>query len=271
MFDMRNFILTSYFSLLNTRPTSKYLTSFISFILFVFLLSTSSLAFSFAVLGDSHDGWDTYETILKKINADKDIKFAINTGDFASNGKLKNYQKYIKISEKCRVPIYNVPGNHDESHGGYKYFSKFFGPFYYSFDYENAHFILLNNAFKSDFDNKQYEWLISDLKQNKKEKTFVFMHKPVFDSTEILPDYIMDNRRMTGLLIDTFKKYRVNYVMSGHLHTYARAGRDGIVYIISGGAGGSLHLPYYMGGFNHYMKITVDSGKIADEVIKLDD
>jgi len=171
----------------------------------------------------------------------------------------------------CGIPIYHVKGNHDAVYSGYKYFRFFFGPSYFSFDYENSHFLILDNALKGNFTENQYKWMIKNLKENKKDHTFVFFHKPTFDVTNFFPDFIMDNRQMGALMMEDFKKYKIDYVFSGHLHAYGRAARDGVVYITSGGAGSPLHLPFFAGGFFHYMKITVDNGKITDEVIKIYD
>ena len=241
------------------------------FISCLLLANGEAFAFSFAVFGDNRDGDSIYKKILKSVSNDKDISFAINTGDFISNGKLENYQRYITLIRPIKFKIYHVLGNHDGVYGGYKHFEKYFGSTYYSFNYENSHFIILDNAFSKSFDSDQYDWLIKDLKTNKNPNIFVFMHKPAFDATEFYEDHVMDSRRMSEVLINTFKEYKVDYVFAGHIHGYGRALRDDVVYIITGGGGAPLYLPYYAGGFFNYIKVTVDGAKIKDEVVKIDE
>ena len=238
---------------------------FLSFL----ILPLPAYPFSFAVFGDSLKGDSTYKRLIETINSDKDIKFCIHLGDFAEEGKLKEYNKHIKMNKLLNVPIYHVKGNHDAVHLGYKYFKDFFGRSYYSFDYENAHFIVLDNALKNNFTKYQYDFMLEDFKKNSKDHIFVFFHKPVFDSTTFFPDFLMDSRQMGDLMMKVFKKYTVKYVFSGHLHAYGRAEREGVVYIVSGGAGSPLHLPLFAGGFHHYIKVTVKDNKVVDETVKI--
>lgn len=240
-------------------------------LLLIILIASSAHAFSFAVFGDNRDGDAVYKKILDKVNSDKTITFSVNTGDFVARGQESEYIKYQKMIKKSRVPIYHVMGNHDGVFGGWKFYKKYFGPDYYSFNYGNSHFIILDNAFKISFDKKQYNWLISDLKKNKQQHTFVFFHKPTFDVSGYYGNYVMSDRQASETMMELFQKYKVEYAFMGHVHGYARSERDGIVYTIAGGGGAPLYLPANAGGFYHYVKLTVDDDKIKDEVVKIDD
>ncbi|KAF0134668.1 MAG: Metallophosphoesterase [Candidatus Saganbacteria bacterium] len=244
---------------------------FVLFFVFSFKsFAQTSEAFSFAVYGDNRNGEETFRFLLNKINKDDEIAFSINTGDFITYGKEVEYKKYIELTKLSKVKIYNVMGNHDAVNGGYRRFEKYFGPNYYSFSYKNSQFIILDNSFKGVFDAKQYNFLISELNKSKGKNIFVFFHKPVFDPSEVFPDYIMSERKITRDLIEIFKRYKVRYVFSGHIHGYAKADRDGVIYIVTAGAGAPLYLPRYLGGFHHYIKITVNGSKIKDEVFKIE-
>jgi 3',5'-cyclic AMP phosphodiesterase CpdA len=243
---------------------------FAALVLGLALLGGQAWGFTFAVFGDNRDGEETFKLILNKLNIDPPA-FAVNTGDFISRGQKSEYEHYIKLIKGVKFKVYNVMGNHDEVYGGGKWFAKYFGPDHYSFDYENSHFIALNNAFKGDFDNKQYAWLVADLNKNYGKNIFVFFHKPIFDPSETYPNYVMSERKTGQDLMELFKRYRVRYVFTGHIHGYARAEREGVVYIVTAGAGAPLYLPRWMGGFNHYVKMTVDNDKIKDEIIKVNE
>ena len=225
--------------------------------------------FSFVVFGDNRDGEETFLRLIDKVNQEDNLAFGFNTGDFVSQGQEWEYKHYLALTKKLKPKIYNVPGNHDMVKYGYKYFTKYFGPYYYSFDYANSHFIVLNNAFNQSFQAQQFAWLKQDLAKTKQEHIFVFMHRPTFDPTEIYENYVMSGRQTVKALMELFTRYNVDYVFAGHLHGYARAEREGVVYIIAAGAGAPLYLPKAFGGFNHYVKITVDENKISDKVVRI--
>jgi 3',5'-cyclic AMP phosphodiesterase CpdA len=242
----------------------------LALLLSLIFLYSQAFGFSFAVFGDNRDGEETFKLILNKLNADPPA-FAVNTGDFVSRGQKSEYEHYLKLIKGAKFKIYNVMGNHDEVYGGGKWFTKFFGPDYYSFDHENSHFIILNNAFKGDFDKIQYAWMVADLNKNYGKNIFVFFHKPIFDPSETYPNYVMSERKTGQDLMELFKRYKVRYVFTGHIHGYARAEREGVVYIVTAGAGAPLYLPRLLGGFNHYVKITVDNDNIKEEVVKVNE
>jgi len=153
--------------------------------------------------------------------------------------------------------------------GGWKVFEKYFGPAYYSFDYQNSHFIVLDNSFQNRFDRTQFEWLKKELSSSQAKHKFVFMHRPTFDPSEIYQDYTMSGREVTQELMRLFTKFKVDYVFAGHIHGYARAERDGVIYIVTAGAGAPLYLPAGMGGFYNYVRVSVDNGKVSDKVINI--
>ena len=73
-------------------------------------------------------------------------KFVIALGDIVYDD-LSLYEKQNRIMAQIGVPIYNVPGNHDENYDAVsdryasETFKRYFGPNYYSFDYGKVHFI----------------------------------------------------------------------------------------------------------------------------------
>ncbi len=225
-------------------------------------------SFTFVAFGDNQGSDEIFLDLIDKVNQEEDIAFAVHLGDMVINGTPEEFDHYLELLSGLKLKTYPVPGNHDVVRGNNIY-KKYFGPLYYSFDRQNAHFVVINNSFKSSFDAQQFAWLKADLAKTDKEHIFVLMHRPTFDPTEIYKNYMMSGRKVTEELMKVFEKYKVDYVFAGHLHGYARAERKGVVYIISGGAGGPLYLPKDFGGFHHYVKIEVDGSKIRDEVIKI--
>jgi 3',5'-cyclic AMP phosphodiesterase CpdA len=245
----------------------------ISLLFFVFLLATSIAChcakFSFAVLGDNRDGDQAFKDIIKSINKDKDIKFVVNTGDLTPNGWASEYDKYWQMCKSCRGKIYDAIGNHDLGlfNAGVNIFKKKYGNTYYYFDSGGSRFIILDNARSRGMGRKQFTWL-KDILDTKKTK-FVFIHKPIFDPTGTYPNYVMtpkdENEALNRLLI----REDVGYIFAGHIHGYGREERDGVIYILTAGAGAPLYLPAFNGGFYHYVKVTVDGSRITDKVVRI--
>ncbi|MFH1684653.1 MAG: metallophosphoesterase [Candidatus Margulisiibacteriota bacterium] len=228
-------------------------------------------SFSFVVFGDNQEGYETFDRLIKKVNKENDIVFAVHLGDTIQYGGKRNHADYLETAAKLKPKIYHVPGNHDLAGKGYLSYRKLMGSYYYSFDYKNSHFVVLNNAFKGSFDIKQFAWLKKDLAATDQENIFVFMHRPTFDPSEIYKNYVMSGREVVKQLMMTFEKYGVDYVFAGHIHGYAKTKRGGIVYVVTGGAGAPLYLPRDFGGFYHYVKIGVDGRNISDKVIRVYD
>ena len=100
--------------------------------------------------------------------------------------------------------------------------------FYYSFDYSDVHFTVLNtndietikNGDKSvsQLGEKQYEWLVEDLKKTDKKYKVVVMHKSLY--SEGSHSYDNDVVGMRAQLTPVFAEQKVNLVLAGHDHTY---------------------------------------------------
>ena len=233
-------------------------------------LASPSLAYSFAVFSDNHQNKEVLGRLIGKLNADSTLAFAVNLGDFTNYGRADEYALYKKRSAALRAPVYHVIGNHDAMNGGWKIFEKYFGPRYYAFEREGDRFIALDDSLPGSFDSEQFAWLKAELAKPARHK-FVMMHKPVFDPSELYKSHVMSGRAVTEELIGLFAKYKVDYVLAGHIHGYARSERGKVTYIVSAGAGGPLYLPPEFGGFYNYVIITVEPDRITDRVSSIYD
>mgnify|MGYP001332669536 CR=1 FL=1 len=99
-----------------------------------------------------------------------------------------------------------------------------YGNSFYSFDIGQAHVIYLNSYTPSDVNSAQYTWLVSDLEAIDRKQipwVIVVMHCPWYNSNTA-----HQNEKQTGLMKETieevFYKYRVNLVITGHVHAYER-------------------------------------------------
>ena len=227
----------------------------------------------FAIIGDRTGGAvpGIYEQIVDEIERMKP-DFVITVGDMIEGPETNEarirakWDEYLSIVSRLTMPIYYTPGNNDiESDFMEKYYLEYIGPPYYSFNYGNLHFIILDNSRWSSSDElpgEQINWLIGDLKAFANARhTFVFYHKPFFDNTTVegKPD----------TLHSLFKAYGVDAVFAGHYHAYLSGKYDGILYTDVGSSGGSMSEPGPTGLTYNFTWVTVDSNGISIAPIKI--
>ena len=169
----------------------------------------------------------------------KDASFVVNTGDFVNNGlSPEEWNLFFSKAQDSLMKTMLVPavGNHE----GYDYANSFLSHFnvpvaekaiqskgtYYSFNYENAHFTVLNTDEKEneDLSALQRIWLENDLKAASADKNItwriVLLHRSLYSSGDHSTDGDCINFRTSiGKLLDT---YKVDVVLSGHDHVYMR-------------------------------------------------
>ncbi len=130
--------------------------------------------------------------------AGKDMAFGVVLGDIVFD-RPNLWDYHNPIMAQMGFPVYNALGNHDVNYDAadddhsIETFCRIFGPNYYSFDYGQVHFIVLdsvhffiNKEKKADYEGllgeKQLQWLRNDIAQVPEEKLVVLcMHIP-FDS-----------------------------------------------------------------------------------------
>jgi 3',5'-cyclic AMP phosphodiesterase CpdA len=84
----------------------------------------------------------------------------------------------------------------------------------YTYDYQGVRFIVLNsNVMQAE----QAQWLEKQLANNPNTWTIVTQHHPIFSTAGE-----RDNEKLRNLWKPIFDKYKVDLVLQGHDHTYAR-------------------------------------------------
>lgn len=237
-------------------------------ICFLILPAFAENDFHFAVLSDRSGGvnQEAFEMVvsdIKRMYPD----FIVTVGDLSDNALEDQYKIAMKTMEKIDVPVYYTPGNNDiVGEESAKLFSKYTGnKKYYSFDYQNTHFVILNNSIAESYEemsSKQKEWLREDLKKNKnKENIYVFIHKPFW------ADKIAKGKK--DKMHELFLKYNVDAVFTGHWHQYAHNNYDGIDYYLAGSSGGGFGKENTeLGKFYQYLWCRVINDKLNVTIVK---
>jgi hypothetical protein len=225
-------------------------------------------SFSFAVLGDNKGDRSVFEPLLRDIDHDREIQFAIDDGDLVQKGTNSLYRRFLsQVQENLAIPFLTAIGNHDLNHGSNNNYQEIFGPTYYSFQVGKGYFIVLDAITEAGFDKAERQWLEKELQKGQALKArFVFMHVPVFDPRggtyhKSLPDKDQKD------LLDLFRRYKVTHLFASHLHGYFSGVWAGVPYTITGGAGGRLQGKDPGHFFYHYLKVHVRDGK-ADVMLR---
>lgn len=249
---------------------------------------TASDDLRFVVMGDCRPPADLEDTVTPSEVYIRNIKevnllrpgFVIIVGDLIrgytddEDEIIRQWDAFDKANELYEVSYKLVVGNHDVwDKRSEEIYKQRYGDLYYSFSVGDCHFIVLDSEDMTVVEEgqsktmekivgKQLEWLKKDLEKNKK-KSFVFMHKPLWHK-----DYEQSsnwNEDVHPLLA----KYNVDTVFAGHVHIYRKSGvRDGVKYIITGGAGAEIGSNEASGDFYHYLMVTVKGDETKIAVIK---
>ena len=234
--------------------------------------------FRFSILGDRTGSAqpEIYGRIWREVDL-MHPDFVINVGDTIQGGKEANIEEQWSelrplFQRYNHYPLYFTPGNHDvfndTSQALYEKETK--RPTYYSFDYQEAHFTVLDNSRGNDLSDDQIAFLAKDLEANKDKKPkFVFFHKPYW----IVPLKLGSGEFPLHQLV---RKYNVEHVISGHGHVFVRIVRDGVNYMEVGSSGGTMEAAlqkgqgFKDGRFYHHVWVRVKGPKVMMSVKELD-
>lgn len=222
--------------------------------------------------GDYSDWYYTFNSACER---HKNAALVINLGDIVDNGEaLWHFDAWYKGIEKfLRKKIFApVIGNHECYNLNWKYFlpvgflaefktpknnGKNFEGYYYSFDYGEAHFIVINNNFseidecKKGLLEEEKEWLYKDANETQKPWKIVLMHKDILAYNEYNP-YTNDYGGLNDIahiFMPMFDELKIDLVLSGHMHVYRNRGHIynftpsdlGSYYILCGLAGNARY------------------------------
>jgi predicted phosphodiesterase len=232
--------------------------------------------FNFVILGDRTGGHvaGVYGEIVDEVNLLRpDV--VVTVGD-QIEGYTEDvptleaqWDEYWEIADKVEAPLYVCPGNHDIFNDVMldEWKKRAYVDPCYSFDYEGAHFVILDTgrweSSEEWLEESGYrEWLKKDLARHKKDRmTIVVYHIPFWYDT--LAEGEADP------LHEIFKENGVDAVFNGHYHLCASAEYDGISYTMVGTSGGGIEEEAeYLGVYFQYVWCTVRDDELAWAVVK---
>lgn len=256
-------------------------------------LPSSPTPFSFAVWGDSGSGAQEQFDVANRIAA-ANADVALLAGDVIyPYGQPDGFDPYFFVPYRNiinRACVFTAIGNHDlVADSGQSYLAAFYLPHnnpdgterYYSFDYGNAHFTVLDTNIGTGVGSPQRAWLANDLASTTQPWKFVIMHHQPYDTDGgHVPDLGIRQD-----LSPLFEQYNVDIVFSGHSHHYMRSipihdyvpSSRGVVYVVTGGGGDGLqpvgswasYTAYAESAF-HFTRIAVNGSVLTLQAIRSD-
>lgn len=232
--------------------------------------------FRFSILGDRTG--EAQPGIYSRVWREVDLlhpDFVISVGDSIEGGSdetaEKEWQALRTVWQRYGYPLFQTPGNHDIwSALSEKLYEKYTGrPPFYSFNWQDAHFTILDNSRTENLSDGQMKFLEQDLQQYRdRGPKFVFFHRP---TVWLLPLKFRSDFALHGLL----HKYNVTMVVSGHTHQFTRMEKDGIVYLCVGSSGGHMRgadkgAGFAQGWFYHHVLATVQGTRVDLTVKEID-
>ncbi len=191
-----------------------------------FTTAADTEKFTFLYLGDIQSGYTEWGNMVDSLYQEyPEIKFSLLGGDLTDKSSDENeWGQFLDGATDVfsLIPVMPTLGNHD----GYMYL-KFFalpnnGPEglqqeFYSFDYGNAHFVVLNSSNNTNSTVKQ--WLQADLQNTTKNWKFAIFHHPAYPAFE---DYKTIDESICQNWVPILEDNGVDMVFVGHQHEYMR-------------------------------------------------
>ncbi|MDY4920681.1 MAG: metallophosphoesterase family protein [Phascolarctobacterium sp.] len=229
-----------------------------------------------------YSGWQ--ELVRSAYKRHSEAKLFVNMGDLVDNGQdasqwrawfgsvepfsadlafapvIGNHEAY-SLEWKVTPPISYVNLFHVPNNGLEQYKHQF-----YSFDYGPVHFTVLDTnfpevkAWQSNLLADELLWLEQDLAQSKARWKIILQHRDIFmyafSKESGRPERSTWFQDYSKQLMPIYEKYKVDAVLSAHLHTYRRRvplrdfkpAKEGITYILTGVAG-NVRYPKLWGDF----------------------
>jgi hypothetical protein len=195
----------------------------------IYNVHAATYDFNFAAVGDWGCNSNTDATVkgianTKTTNKLGASELVLGLGDYSYQPTANCWlSKVASIDDNMKITI----GNHENSaKTGFNQYKKSFGltsNAYYSFDFNNVHFIIMNTQTPYTVGSSQYNFIKDDLaKAAKKDNTnwiIVVMHEPFYTSPTSCK---IASCQGIGNLRDTyhplFDTYEVDLVLGAHLH-----------------------------------------------------
>ncbi|HEX5223344.1 MAG TPA: metallophosphoesterase family protein [Verrucomicrobiae bacterium] len=167
----------------------------------------------------------------------------VNSGNAISEWNDYWFKPLETLNAAQTIPVIYARGNHDGEHAlAYAYSALPGNEAWFAFDYGNSRFIFLDSEVTTSTSIDQYNWLQTELSRPETQRAafrIVCFHRPPYVN-------VWNGGGYTGEAfvrndwVPLFTQKNVDLVISGHMHAYQRGASNGVMYVVSGGGGGTV-------------------------------
>ena len=194
---------------------------------------------------------------LEQLKAEGENPLVVLSGDLVNNpGNREEWEALFEACDNVRkdhdFKIVSPTGNHGRV-GGYEtvpgFKERFIltgnGPLYhedgfFSFDYGNAHFMILDSNFMDNTDRQASKylgaWIKHDLATNRQPAAFAVMHHPMYSASTVYNNVERAKAVRDGYL-RLMGRYGIDFILCGHEHIYCRTNQESAVTQVMGVSG----------------------------------
>ena len=205
-----------------------------------FVTDDRDASFSFITIADVQASSDenfaqAAQTLRGAVETLPEAEFIVNLGDYVNDNTNDEWDWYFKNFAFANDAYTGVPvaGNHDGNITNKLNTFCFGNTFclddsanaslegvYYSFDYGNAHFAVLNTNDMYPMSQAQRNWLRNDMSNSDAAWKILLMHRSLYSAGKNInkPDTVV----MRDVLLPIIDELNIDLVLSGHDHMYMR-------------------------------------------------
>ena len=202
--------------------------------------------FRFLAFGDCRTNTTPHGQISVNMLAANGL-FSVYYGDYCVDDNYSTWKSEFFISDElaldAHIPFMSVPGNH-EAWGAnnqawvYNLQANSGTQDYYSFDYGDIHFVMMNNYVDYSISGAQYNFVMNDLSTTTRRWKIVIFHEPAYSYGGH-----GSNTTMQTWCTNVFIPKGVDLVINGHNHFYQHCLANGLHHFVIGGGGAPLYVP----------------------------
>lgn len=195
----------------------------------------SFLAIADVQARDREEFFDAARVLETGLRLQPDAEFIVNLGDYVNKNTNEEWDDYDDAFAFANHMYSAVPvaGNHDGNFTDKFNTNCFKNMFcldtsanrslegvYYSFDYGNAHFTVLNTNDMYPMSQAQKNWLVNDVTGSDAQWKILLMHRSLYSAGKNInkPDTLAQR----ALLLPLMDRLDIDLVLSGHDHMYLR-------------------------------------------------
>ncbi len=172
------------------------------------------------------------DVMKKAVETMPEYEFTANLGDFVNDCTNEEWDSYFRnfAFANMNSTIVPVTGNHEGNLQWFKFNNMFnvgtpagsitMTGCYYSFDWGDAHFAVLNSNDMYPMSMAQVNWLKNDMNASDAQWKIVLMHRALYSAGKNInkPDTLV----MRNVLLPVIDELGVDIVFAGHDHMYFR-------------------------------------------------